>query len=776
MKKNVNCKLQIENCKLRGKNGALAICILSCFAVCAQSAFSQQYQRPKFVGVRVGIADRYKAGLWTQVEVTLRGGTERLSGELRVIVPDGDGVPGCASKPCSVLPGEDTTVRLITRFGHADTLTVEFRVEGDLVARKVFESGLQVDADHFLSPLDLQGLVVVVGDSTLGIDEVGKLSGLEPEARPVAARVDEVERLPTNWCGYEGVDAVILSTSRPEIYRKLTANNAQMPALDQWVRMGGRLVLCVGSQADEVLAAGSPLARFAPGRLERMVSLRDSGALESYAKSRVAVLPAGSEKAAMRVPRLADVEGAVEVAESDLPLVVRTARGFGQVIFVAGDLDRAPLGKWSDRPRLMARLLDQPTDRVKESSEDAAMMHYGYTDMAGQIRSALDRFTGVRQAPFWFVAGLIVVYILLIGPGDYFFLRKVVKRMEWTWLTFPAIVVAVSLGAYVLAYWLKGDQLRLHQLDLVDVDAASGKLRGTTWLNIFSPRMEAFNLTVRPRQWWKADKGPPAAERPEPGPRDGSAAETRVWMAWFGLPGGALGGMNSRGGGPMLWTEQFRYAPDLSSLWGVPIQVWSTKSLTARWEAPAPVIPAADLTAADQLLSGSITNTLPFALDNCLLAYGRSAYELGRLAPGEAVRLGTMSKRSDLTTYLTGRRAVFTEADKSRQAVTPYEQSSTDPAYILRMMMFYEAAGGRRYTGLWNAYQEFVDLSTLLKADRAILVAQGPASDDETRHGAQLVRLTKPNDADVRPLGSTHDQHITLYRFVFPVKKERSRE
>ncbi len=73
-------------------------------------------------------------------------------------------------------------------------------------------------------------------------------------------------------------------------------------------------------------------------------------------------------------------------------------------------------------------------------------MHYGYSDLAGQMRSALDRFTGVRQAPFWLVAGLIVAYILLIGPGDYFFLRKVVRRMEWTWLTFPSIVVLGEPG------------------------------------------------------------------------------------------------------------------------------------------------------------------------------------------------------------------------------------------------------------------------------------------------------------------------------------------
>jgi hypothetical protein len=123
-----------------------------------------------------------------------------------------------------------------------------------------------------------------------------------------------------------------------------------------------------------------------------------------------------------------------------------------------------------------------------------------------------------------------------------------------------------------------------------------------------------------------------------------------------------------------------------------------------------------------------------------------------------------MSKRSELKTLLTGQKAVFAEGDKVHQTTTPFEQSSVDPAYILRAMMFYEAAGGRRYSQLWNDYQSFVDLSDLLKADRAILVAQEPVAAGDGRRAAELLR-------DGRPLDVRRDQHSTMYRFIFPVKK-----
>ena len=138
---------------------------------------------------------------------------------------------------------------------------------------------------------------------------------------------------------------------------------------------------------------------------------------------------------------LADVQGTVEARDADLPLVVRTVRGFGQVIFLAVDLDEPPLTAWADRPLLVARLLDMPVGHSGETGRSAAMLHHGYDDLAGQLRSALDHFEGVRLAPFWLVAGLLIVYLLLVGPGDFFLLRKLVRRMEWTWLTFPLAVV-----------------------------------------------------------------------------------------------------------------------------------------------------------------------------------------------------------------------------------------------------------------------------------------------------------------------------------------------
>ena len=91
-------------------------------------------------------------------------------------------------------------------------------------------------------------------------------------AQNVVATVDSLARLPTRWEGYEGVDIVVISTSKPEVFETITPQNARIEALEQWIRMGGTLVLCAGSHAEEALHAGSPLAKFVPGRFEKPCS------------------------------------------------------------------------------------------------------------------------------------------------------------------------------------------------------------------------------------------------------------------------------------------------------------------------------------------------------------------------------------------------------------------------------------------------------------------------------------------------------------------------
>lgn len=720
-------------------------------------ASGQEASLPEIAGVRVGIAGRYKPGLWTPVQVGLRGGGQPWSGQVSVVAPDGDGVPCRFStpddQPCRVEPGQMQTVVLHARIGRTEPeLSVELRQGETTVAERAFKAGASQGANPFLPGLrSTEGLIVVVGPETFAAEET--LAGLRQIAggRTVAVRVDDVGQLPTQWFGYEGVDVVVLATSEPGLYAPLRPDSPQVAALDEWVRMGGKLLLCAGRRSEGLLGAVGPLARFAPGKLVRMIPLRQSGAIEGYCGSSVPLPRDGiGLRLDLRVPQWADVQGTVEAREGNLALIVRRAWGFGTIVATGFDLDTPPLSTWLDRGLLIGKLLDVAETLPDSARDTAAVLHYGFDDMAGQLRSALDQFREVPLVPFWLVVALVAGYLALVGPADYFLLRRFSRRMALTWITFPLLVLAFCLGTYLLACRLKGDRIRVNQVDLVDVDVASGRVRGSSWASLFSPRVDRYNLAFQAQD-----------------PGGAPAAGAGMLTAWLGLPGEAFGAMAPKTATPTVWKRAYDCAPGLDRLAGVPLQVWSTKSFHGRWTLTTKSKLEARLALQDRIPVGSISNTLGFPLTECLLFCGRWAYNLGEVAPGESAQVGTMTQRRDVTALLTGRRLLFEEGV---QRTTPYDRGSIDLVYIVRAMMFFEAAGGFRYTGLVHRHQGFVDSSDLLKTDHAILVAIGPTDDPQSpHHGSRLVR-------DGQPLLDPQGRHATIYRFVIPVRETGARD
>jgi hypothetical protein len=366
--------------------------------------------------------------------------------------------------------------------------------------------------------------------------------------------------------------------------------------------------------------------------------------------------------------------------------------------------------------------------------------------------------------PFFVVALAVIVYILLIGPGDYFLLRRLGRGMQWTWITFPAIVVIFAVGAYMAAYWLKGDQLRVSQIDLLDIDA-EGTARGASWFSIFSPRGESFDLSMQPRL-----------------PDGQSPKEISASLAWLGKAGNEFNGMYSadtQNSAP-LWGQGYSIASSLDAIRGVPIQVWASKSFTQRWLGRAPDLGLeASLQDDQRQLSGTITNRLTardpqvkdgIALSHGFLVYGSWAYRVGALRPGEPVRIDATTPRVSLGTFMSGDPLGSAESPAATADKSPYDRSSRDMAYVLQAMMFYDAAGGRKRTGMANDYQGFTDLSGLLKTGRAVLVAMPPQ--DGSCRGADLLRGPVPKSGeadDRRPLGNALDRHTTIYRFILPV-------
>ncbi len=700
---------------------------------------------PNIKDVQIGFDGKYRVGHWTPLRITIAGGSEDVRGRLEVTAPDSDGVrvtyADAGDRWVEVLGGNEVAVWQYVKFGRTRTdLTVRLVDDGKERAERTFS--------HSETPSPLsstQEMIVSVG-RPIGIEEALRKRRRGQAQRITIGQLDEPEQFPHHWFGYEGVDTVVATTSESCPLERL--DKQQIDALEQWVELGGRLILCVGERGDEVFGERSCLARFSPGKQTEVVPQRTTSSLENYAGA-TERLDVGRD--GIKMTAVTDVRGQVVISETTpagrLPAIVRSPYGFGKVIFVAFDLDKPPFADWQGRPSLVDKIVkeDQRGERdgASSSRRSGRVAHLGFTDLVGQLREALDAFRGVTRAKFSWIAGLILLYILLIGPGDYFLLRKF-GRMHWTWLTFPLIALAFCMLAFVLANRLSGNRLRINQLELVDIDVESSTLRGTMWAHVYSPDTQSFDLSLEPA---------PIAGETEPGTGG-------LLLTWQGLPGDGLGGMNATTAAD-VFTEPYdvRYpmGPDAArtpAISGLPILTSASKSLTARWWADVDVEMDGRLTATSNgLLSGRVTYPLDVELSDCMVLYENRAYLLsGAVRPGESISFDHLKYR-DLEWRLTRRRVIET-----RDIGTPWDQTSQDVPRIMEIMMFHEAAGGESYTGLSQRYQPFVDLSDHLRSGRAILVGRSetPAS--------QLAR-------DGQSMADSYDRQWTYYRIVFPVKK-----
>ena len=249
-------------------------------------------------------------------------------------------------------------------------------------------------------------------------------------------------------------------------------------------------------------------------------------------------------------------------------------------------------------------------------------------DLISGIYNELENFD-VNVVPFGYVALFIILYILVVGPLDYFVLKHVFHKLEWTWITFPAVVLAVSVAAYFTAYALKGNDLKINKIDIVDFDLRTeldGKQRTARafvlWPNIFHDPEPAHPKLHRGRGAQSGLLGRQKLSKP-------LSADQVSWLGRPELEGfGAMGRSGSQG----FFRRAYSYAEEAKGMRDVPIPVWTTKAFDASWEA---ALPKAALSGRPGLshtrvqgknfkLTGTIKNNLGRRPGRCLDLFRRS--------------------------------------------------------------------------------------------------------------------------------------------------------
>ena len=705
--------------------------------------------------VEVGLRGYYKVGEWAPLWVTLRSSDER---EVALVIdtpdPD-DNVTSLPGRPFVVKPGALQRCQACFRTGRMNG-ELHVHVEdgrGHRLASRRLRVGNSPDAE-FRPALRLDDSLWL----TLGNIELAP-SGIDNGREPRVVRFPSPNDLPADCQLLESVDLMIFTTSRPageSTSRLGQLSSATAKTLEDWVEGGGHLLISIASETEAFQK--SPLAKWIrPIVVEGQSPVRQLSSLEGFSGQNVPLKFSGTVTTA-KFEKLPSPNVILRHSGNPQVLAASVPHGFGHVTVIGVDIDAPPVANWKSLMLVLQKLAGSRKQLAGEQTPtvNRQLTHVGVTDLATQFQQTHENFPAVHRPSYWWVMGLILLYVAVIGPLDYLFVGRVLRRPELTWATFPALVCAAVAVAAWEANRLNARGLLMNQFDLVDIDGASGAVRAQTWVSLYSPEHRRFRVAVEPDD--------PGARGTHP--RSTKPAE--VQMRWMAPPENAVGGIY-RPGAAFAGGRGYSFSPLAAAVDNLPVAQWSTKSLSAAWrdELPQSVVDCRLESFGAGQLKGTITHHLGAPLEDCLLVVNGWAFiprtTDATLESGYTWKPSgeTVSQR-DLKALLTGEKQARRDkedafsAEKTRITTTiePYNSLSRNRAQQVAMLTFHEAAGGTEYTGLANAALRDLELTELMQLGRGVLIGRLPSST------AKVVVDGSPS----LPAGRS-----TWVRFVLPV-------
>jgi hypothetical protein len=334
------------------------------------------------------------------------------------------------------------------------------------------------------------------------------------EMQPAAARL-QPSIFPDNPLVLERLDCLYLNSERATDLH----DESQLKALYAWLYAGGHLIVGVEQPSD--INSVPWLKRLFPCELKDLKTINQHAELQDWLRRDSwptnasdyrrqfghARTASGTEisasnpfanltsdldfEAAPLQVAVGEVrEGSVDVAEGNTPLVVTTQRGRGRVTALLFSPEREPVRSWKNLPTFWAKLAEVPGDWYVSSD---------YSQQSGWssdgIFGAMIDSTQVHKLPVAWLLLLLIVYLVVIGPLDQFWLKRIGKPML-TWITFPCYVVLFSLVIYFIGYKLRAGESEWNDLHVVDVllNGDRAELRGHTYSSVYAPSNQRYML------------------------------------------------------------------------------------------------------------------------------------------------------------------------------------------------------------------------------------------------------------------------------------------
>ena len=552
-----------------------------------------QEPSPIRLEVEVGFGGKVRVGHWIPVVVRVENNGPDLEAEIHVTASRGHATSSGINVADVVLPkGSRKRVTL-----HIPHMTAIPRLEVELVAggRLVTKS---------------ETPVTVIGESDILVGVLGQRAGtwnllttldLPGQAREVAVVPIVPNSFPHRQEVLHAFDVIALGDVSVQ-----TLPAETLEALEGWVAGGGTLILSGGLNAEARLS-GLPqqLMPVIPGDTAGQENL---SSLERLGNEPISASPP------IAVNSATVLSGRVLAQEQGLPLAVLSRYGKGSVLFLAFDPVAQPLVGWPGLPQMWRELLFQSLRPSVLYSNQVDGRNRGVTasQWTYQLHNAMSNILALEFPSIKVLLGIIAGYILLVGPVNYVMLRWL-RCPGLTWITVPVLVLLFSIGVYFLAVQIKGSDVQVSSVTLVQQAPDTDWARVQRMVGVIVPSQGDYRVEV-----------------------SGSA----LVASWDDA------GLNVSGRGSSGSIVKVRNQEEISELELLKMGTWTMSSLaTDRIERVEEIL-SHDLYVEEGHLKGTVTNRSLTPLRQVWLVSAGGILDLGELASR-----GTTSVDTSLTTF-----------------------------------------------------------------------------------------------------------------------------
>lgn len=526
----------------------------------------------------------------------------------------------------------------------------------------------------------------------------------QSDGQPAVALL-KPESFPDNPILLEGLDAIYLNS---DVAIGLRAS--QVAALLQWLNVGGHLIVAVEQSGD---LSGSPwLRELLPCQPEEMRLLSQHPELHEWLRggwtTNVLMSPRGRgsyspvtadqpfadlphdanfESAALPVIRATVREARVLLMAGEHPLIVVANRGYGRVTTLLFSPEREPMRSWEHLPTFWAKLAGVP-GALYASSDFSG----GYGQSADGIFGAMIDSRQVHKLPVGWLLMLLVVYLIVIGPLDQWWLKRIGKPML-TWITFPGYVGLFALMIYYLGYRLRAGETEFNELHVVDVlaDGPGAEFRGRTYASVYSPSNQKYPVASAQRQ--------------------------------ATLRGESVGGSSSQAGDRTtvrMTGDQFEAE--------LLVPVWTSQLYISDWRRSGSLPLAASVVPRAEGWELTVQNQTDHAVSAAQLVLGSQIFPLGELLPRQTKTLTlAATDNSTLREFVTKHAQSFRNVVQQRQyAFGESKRGQLDdlPNASIAASFLTQGGGGQQHLNF--VLPRGLDLSRVLEHGDAVLLAWVP--------------------------------------------------